>query len=157
MRATDVMRSVTIMFVALGVLAVSGCWSEPSSTRPTASASAGAGPSATSPAPTSTFSTGPSSTAPAPTEDVTPASPPATGEVPGGLPHGRRSVTGVVERSGDCMLLRVGDRYWELTGTLAGNLADGSSVTVTGQVTTTTGCAGKEVVRAIVVGSVRPR
>jgi hypothetical protein len=66
-------------------------------------------------------------------------------------------VTGVVERSGDCTLLRVGDRYWELTGTLAGGLADGSSFTVTGQVTTTTGCAGKEVVGAIVVGSALPR
>ncbi|MEV4280079.1 hypothetical protein [Actinoplanes xinjiangensis] len=148
---------MTIMFVALGVLAVSGCWSEPSAVPPTGSASPGAGPSATSPAPTSPSPTGPSSTSPAPTEDVTRASPPSTGEVPGGLPHGRRSVTGVVERSGDCTLLRVGGRYWELTGTLAGTLTDRSTVTVTGPVTTATGCAGKEVVRAIVVAAVLPR
>jgi hypothetical protein len=151
------MRSVTIMFVTLGVLAVSGCWSEPSATPPTGPASPGTGPSGTPPAPTSTSPTGPSSTSPTPAEDVTRASPPATGEVPGGLPHGRRSVTGVVERSGDCTLLREGGRYWELTGTPADTLADGSTVTVTGQITTATGCAGKEVVRAIVVGSVRPR
>jgi hypothetical protein len=48
-------------------------------------------------------------------------------------------VTGVVERSGNCTLLRVSGRYWELTGTPAGTLADGSSVT--GQIAglTTTG------------------
>ena len=72
--------------------------------------------------------------------------------MPGGLPHGSRTLTGVVERSGDCLLLRVGERRWGLTGTPAETLAAGDRVTVTGQVTTPgAGCASSEVARALIV------
>ena len=71
--------------------------------------------------------------------------PPSAGELPGGLPFGERRLTGVVERSGDCTMLRVGARRLVLTGTAVPALSPGARVTVEGQVTT----AGPE---CVVVG-----
>jgi hypothetical protein len=153
------MRSMTVMLVTTGVLTVAGCGAQPPSPVPT-----GTGPPATapSPSPAPVLPTDPPPSAGAPpssgpprTEEGVPTAPPATGEVPGGLPYGQRRATGVVEKSGNCTLLRVGARHWELTGTLADRLADGSTVTVTGQVTTATGCAD-DVVRTLIVHAVSP-
>jgi hypothetical protein len=152
---------MTIMLVTTGVLTVAGCGAEPPSPLPT-----GTGPPATAPSPSPSVPTGtdpspsvgsppPASSGPPPTEGGVPTTPPTTGELPGGLPYGQRRATGVVEKSGNCTLLRVGARHWELTGTLADRLADGSTVTVTGQVTTATGCAD-DVVRTLIVHAVSP-
>jgi hypothetical protein len=162
MRASEVVRSATIVLVVAGVLTAAACGSEPepSGVPPSTGVPPGppspSGPAQSGPAQSGPASSGPAPSRPGPTEATTPAPPPGTGELPGGLPHGERRATGVVERSGGCVLLRVGSRYWELTGTVAGQLAEGGTFTVAGQVTTATGCAGKDVVRALVVRAAQP-
>jgi hypothetical protein len=154
------MRSLTIMLVTTGVLTVAGCGAEPASPVPT-----GTGPPATAPSPSPALPTGtdpspsaggPPSSGPPPTQEGAPTTPPTAGELPGGLPYGQRRATGVVEKSGKCTLLRVGARHWELTGSLADGLDDGSTVTVTGQVTTATGGCTADVVRTLIVQAVSP-
>ena len=117
---------------------------------PSPGSGSGSGETTRPPAtPPRTETTRPATTTPPPDPGDVPGGP---GEVPGGLPHGSRTLTGVVERSGDCMLLRVGDRRWGLTGTPVETLTPGDRVTVTGQVTTAGGdCAGSDVARTLVV------
>ncbi len=150
-----------IVILAGGVLGpATGCGSEPTpppaTGQPSRTPEAGAGPASSSgsgPVPsTGSGTTGPPPSAPA----ATPTPPPGPGELPGGLPHGERTLTGVVERSGECTLLRVGARRWGLTGTPIDELADGSRVTVVGQVTTGAECAGQDVVRTLIVRRVTP-
>ncbi|WP_229075068.1 hypothetical protein [Actinoplanes sp. DH11] len=126
------MRALTILLFAVAALApLAACGSEP----PTSATPSGSTPAA---------------------EAGTPA-PPGPGELPGGLPHGDRTLTGVVEQAGGCTLLLVGERRWSLTGTPAETLTAGARVTVTGQVTTAAAdCAGPDVVRALVVRRVTP-
>ncbi|MER7457670.1 DUF5818 domain-containing protein [Micromonospora sp. NPDC126480] len=54
------------------------------------------------------------------------------GELPGPLPFGARTLTGTVERVGDCTMLLVGGRRWALTGDVAAALSPGDRVTVRG-------------------------
>ncbi|MFI5486187.1 hypothetical protein ACIBXA_17805 [Micromonospora echinaurantiaca] len=61
-------------------------------------------------------------------------SPSGSGEVPGPLPFGARTLTGTVERAGDCTMLLVGERRWALTGDVAAALRPGARVTVRGNV-----------------------
>jgi hypothetical protein len=82
--------------------------------------------------------------------------PPVDGaEVPGPLPWGPRTLTGIVERSGDCTLLLVGGRRWALTGEAAATLSQGDRVTVRGSLTTrSAACA--DLAQAIAVARVDP-
>jgi hypothetical protein len=90
-------------------------------------------------------------TATKPPSATTPA-PPDSGELPGELPHGDRKLTGVVERAGDCTLLRVGPRLWGLTGSPVQGLRAAERVTVQGQITTAGGgCAEAGAARSMVV------
>lgn len=174
MDTVTVMRRLTILLLAGGSLApLAACGSEP----PPAPATTGPAPSAGTPVPSGPVPGPASSGSPAPTgtpggparteatrppapprgATTTPVPPPGPGEVPGGLPHGNRTITGVVDRSGDCTMLRVGDRRWGLTGAPAGTLTPGDRVTVTGQITTTgADCAGSDVVRTLIVQRVTP-
>jgi hypothetical protein len=107
---------------------------------------------ATTPKPSATATAGPTATTRPP---ATTAAPPGSDELPGELPHGNRELTGVVERSGDCALLRVDDRLWGLTGSLVQRLRSGDRVTVRGQITTAAGsCAEAGATRSMVVRSV---
>jgi hypothetical protein len=82
----------------------------------------------------------------------TATNPPGSDELPGELPHGNRKLTGVVERAGDCTLLRVGDRLWGLTGGPVQGLRAADRVTVQGQITTAGGgCAEAGATRSMVV------
>lgn len=162
------MRYLMILILAGGVMgAAAGCGPEPSAPSATgqpsrepelgasSAPSAGSGPTG---APTAPPSAPPptTETATPPPETATPTPPPGPGELPGGLPHGERTLTGVIERSGGCTLLRVDSRRWRLTGTLVEGLVDGSSVTVVGQITTGTECAGQEMTRTLIVRRVTP-
>lgn len=180
METVTAMRCLTLLITGAALVPLAACGSDPPRPAPapgtTASASSSPSPSpsssATGPASGPASATGPASgpaagpgsgaTRPPATGAATPGSgdvpggpgdvPGGPGEVPGGLPHGSRTLTGVVERSGDCLLLRVGDRRWGLTGTPAETLAAGDRVTVTGQVTTTgAACAGSDAARTLVV------
>ncbi|MEV6304468.1 hypothetical protein AB0M02_34025 [Actinoplanes sp. NPDC051861] len=82
--------------------------------------------------------------------------PPSSGEVPGGLPFGERNLTGVVERSGSCTMLRVGERLWSLTGTPVTALQTGAEVAVSGQVTTPDPACATDVTRGLVVHRATP-
>ncbi|MDI6098777.1 hypothetical protein QLQ12_09215 [Actinoplanes sp. NEAU-A12] len=181
------MRRLTILLLAGGSLApLTACGSDPppgsaspapsppatapgaGGTPPAPVSPAGGTPPApvspaggTPPAPVSPGSPAPTTTTPPPAsprgESTVPVPPPGPGELPGGLPHGDRTLSGVVARSGDCTMLRVGDRLWGLAGTPAETLTAGDRVTVTGQITTTgADCAGSDVVRTIVVRRVTP-
>ena len=92
-----------------------------------------------SPSPSGSGGSGPApSTAPATASPRTGA--PTTGVTvwPGSeLPYDPipRRLTGTVERVDGCTILVVGARRWALTGALAGSLAVGSRVTVTGNLT----------------------
>ncbi|MDR7278520.1 hypothetical protein [Catenuloplanes atrovinosus] len=159
---------ITIVAAVLGLAA--GCGSTPASP-PSTGTPSGAPPSDASPAspadtsraeptaaPPSGSPGGPAIGAPAPppSTGAGPPPPPGPGELPGGLPHGERTLTGVVDRSGDCTLLRVGSRWWQLTGTAAGGLVDGSRVTAVGQVTNGAGCGGRDVTTTLIVQRVTP-
>ncbi|MEV0895406.1 hypothetical protein [Actinoplanes sp. NPDC049802] len=154
------MRTTTVIIIL--VLAVGGCGSEPAPP-PSAPPPSGPAPTAASPSgpgqgPAPSTASPPGTREPSGTgEPSGPGEPPGPGELPGGLPHGERTLTGVVERSAGCVLLRVGARRWELTGTPVDGSAAGTTVTVTGQVTDATGCAGEDVTRALIVRSVTPR
>lgn len=126
----DAMRP-TLLVIVTGLLLgpLAGCGSEPPGNPPPGTI----GPTVPSGEPSGT---------PGPTS--------SSSELPGGLPYGERTATGVVERSGGCTLLNVDGSRWELTGPMADQLEAGARVTVTGQVTTG-GCAGVEVVRTLVV------
>ncbi len=150
-------RTLTVLITGTVLLPLAACGSDPASGPPapaaspsTASPSIG-DPAATTPAPPAgPPGTGP--TRPPTTTTATPPGPPDAGELPGGLPHGDRKLTGVVERSGDCAMLRVGDRLWSLTGSPAQTLRPGERVTVQGQITTADGvCAEAGATRGIVV------
>ncbi|HYN92794.1 MAG TPA: hypothetical protein VES42_02970, partial [Pilimelia sp.] len=58
--------------------------------------------------------------------------PPAGDDRRGDLVHGVRTLTGTVERTGGCVLLRVGAARWELTGAAARTLVAGRRVRVGG-------------------------
>jgi hypothetical protein len=158
---------LTVLAVGTVLMPLAACGSDepgPSaaapSSPPTASPSAASPPPA-SPSPASPPAPGSPPVAPArttPGSPTTPQGPPATtvppgpGELPGELPHGNRKLTGVVELSGGCALLRVGDRLWGLTGSPAQGLRAGDRVTVQGQFTTADGgCADAGATRSMVV------
>ena len=156
-------RLLTLLITGVVLAAATACGSdpEPPPAGPTAppitgSPAPGSPPPATAPTtpgdpPPATGSAAPGSPPPATVP------PPGPGELPGGLPHGGRRLTGVVERSGDCTTLRVGERRWGLAGARAGGLTAGDRVTVEGQVTTPDpACAVPEVAQAIVVRRVTP-
>ena len=123
---------------------------------PPATSSPGAPPAASSAAapPAASSSAAPPAAEPSSAPSASPP-PGGAGELPGGLPHGDRTLTGVVERAGGCTLLVVGDRKWALSGTPADNLTVGDRVTVTGQITTG-GCANPEVGRTLIVRRTGP-
>ncbi len=162
-------RPLTLLTVVV-LTATAACGSGPDRTpapddtpTPSAAASPSTGappPAASAPAggPSSPPAGGPSSPPAAPSR--TPATslpPPGSGELPGELPHGGRKLTGVVERSGDCVALRVGQRLWGLSGTRAGTLSAGERVTVAGQMTAAdAGCATPGVTQTLVVRRVTP-
>ncbi|SCL36633.1 hypothetical protein GA0070616_5538 [Micromonospora nigra] len=82
---------------------------------------------------------------------------PSGGEVPGGLPWGGRTLTGTVERDGDCLMLLVGARRWALTGDAARGLTAGQRVTVQGSLTTRPAtCGDRELAQTIAVTRVIP-
>ncbi len=140
-------RLLTLMITFAVLVPAAACGSEPDP-RP--------GPDDTPTPPTAASS---ATGEPAPTATTTPAAPPppSSGELPGGLPFGDRTLTGVVEHSGDCTMLRVGTRLWGLTGTPAGALSAGDRVTVEGQVTTAdSGCETAGVTRMLVVRRAMP-
>ena len=108
--------------------------------------------------------TGSSSAPPAPPESTsaapgtTPPAPPSpSGDVPGPLPWGSRTLTGVVERSGDCTMLLVGRRRWALTGPMAAALSPGEKVTVRGSLDTRpAGCGDLDLAQTVAVARVAP-
>ncbi|SCG48359.1 hypothetical protein GA0070609_2058 [Micromonospora echinaurantiaca] len=95
-------------------------------------------PSAATPSPggpTPPVERPPATAPPRPTPSPPAATPPpGGGEVPGPLPFGARTLTGTVERAGDCTMLLVGERRWALTGEVAAALRPGARVTVRGNV-----------------------
>ena len=79
-----------------------------------------------------------------------PSSP--SGDVPGPLPWGARTLTGVVERSGDCTMLLVGRRRWALTGPAAAAISPGAKVRVRGNLTTRpAGCGDRDLAQTVAV------
>ncbi|MDO3704950.1 DUF5818 domain-containing protein [Micromonospora sp. C28SCA-DRY-2] len=125
------MRRAFLLLTAIGLgLSVTAC---STGDAPDAAAT-GQPPSAPSP------STGPPSppadptTAPARPTPPGATPPPGGGEVPGPLPFGARTLTGTVERDGECTMLLVGERRWALTGEVAAALRPGARVTVRGNV-----------------------
>ncbi|RSM69493.1 hypothetical protein DMB66_10870 [Actinoplanes sp. ATCC 53533] len=75
-----------------------------------------------------------------------------SGDVPGPLPWGARTLTGVVERSGECTMLLVGGRRWALTGPEAAALSPGAKVTVRGNLTTRpAGCGDRDLAQTVAV------
>jgi hypothetical protein len=171
------MRTLRILVISVAALGpLIGCGSDPE--RPPAAAEPSApspgaspatsGPAATGPSPSRStakpgtgapWPPGTGQAAPAPSRSVTtrPVPPPTAGELPGGLPFGDRKLTGVVERSGDCTVLRVGTRRWGLIGGSAGTLVVGRRITVEGQVTTPdAGCSVPDVAQAVLVRRVTP-
>ena len=134
-------RLMILLFAGAALAPLTACGADPP-----------AGPPAATPGPATP---GPGTSGPATPGSATP--PPGAGEFPEGLPHGDRTLTGVVEESGGCLLLVVGTRRWALTGTAAEALAAGARVTVTGQVTTTgAGCRDPEVTRTLIVRRATP-
>ncbi|MEV6489232.1 DUF5818 domain-containing protein [Actinoplanes sp. NPDC051633] len=128
--------------------------SPPRASPPTASSPTG-GSAAATPRSSATTAGGRAATTRPTRPPPTTAAPPGSGELPGELPHGNRKLTGVVERSGDCAMLRVGDRLWGLTGSRVQPLRPGDRVTVQGQVTTASGgCAEAGAAQSVVVRSV---
>jgi len=160
-----VRRTLALLAIGTVLMPLAACGSEPDAGRaagepspPAASpraASPSTGESAATPTRSATATGGPNATT-APTHPpATTAAPPGSDELPGELPHGNRKLTGVVERSGDCALLRVGDRLWGLTGSHVQALRSGERVTVQGQITTAAaGCAEAGATRSVVVRSV---
>jgi hypothetical protein len=162
-----VRRVLTVLATGTVLMPLVACGSEPgrdpsaarpSSPPPAASPSA-VPPSAVPPSapesPATTLTPGAAGSAkPTATKrpSATPPAPPDSGELPGELPHGNRKLTGVVERAGDCTLLRVGDRLWGLTGSPVKGLRAAERVTVQGQITTAGGgCAEAGATRSMVV------
>jgi hypothetical protein len=133
------MRRILILLITGVVL--TACESEPPAPASPSAPPAGAAPSGAVPS-----GAAPSGAAPTP----------SAGELPGGLPFGERTLTGTVERAGECAMLRVGERLWGLTGTPVTGLRDGQEVTVVGQVTTPEPTCGPEVTRGLVVQRALP-
>lgn len=86
-----------------------------------------------------------------------PGTPLPSGDVPGPLPWGARTLTGVVERSGDCTMLLVGQRRWALTGRAAAALSPGTKVTVRGNLATRpAGCGDRDLAQTVAVTRADP-
>jgi len=108
------------------------------------------------PAPPEASGAAPQST-PSRSRPGTPAPSAPSGDVPGPLPWGARTLTGVVERSGDCTMLLVGRRRWALTGPAAAALSPGAKVTVRGNLTTRpAGCGDRDLAQTVAVTRVSP-
>ncbi|NJP34037.1 DUF5818 domain-containing protein [Micromonospora thermarum] len=141
------MRRASVLLTAVGLL----CWLTACSSAPDTPE---AGPSGPSPAGTPSPPPGPTATArpePAGRESGTSGAPSAapipsgTGEVPGPLPFGARTLTGTVERVGECTMLLVGERRWALSGEEAAALRPGARVTVRGAIAPLpAGCGDRE-------------
>ncbi|TWJ22165.1 DUF5818 domain-containing protein [Micromonospora endolithica] len=162
------MRRVPLLLAAIGLL----CWLTACSSAPQRSESSpgtSPPPSGSGPVvPPSAGSTGspPVSVPPPPAASTVPpeatggppGAPPTTaGEVPGPLPFGNRTLTGTVERAGECTVLVVGARRWALTGDPVAALRPGSRVTVRGAVTPMpASCTDPELTQAVAVNRVEP-
>ncbi len=134
---------------------------QPSATQPSVPPKPGGAPSSPPPAAPESTRTAPDATPlpPRPTSGSTPTagSTPASGDVPGPLPFGARTLTGVVERAGDCTMLVVGKRRWALTGGAAGALVPGAKVTVRGNLAARPpGCGDRELAQTVQVNRVDP-
>ncbi|MGN9810108.1 hypothetical protein ACTMSW_12215 [Micromonospora sp. BQ11] len=162
------MRRIPVLLTALGLL----CWltacttggddqrAQPGGSPPPAgTGSAVPSPTAVpgSAVPSPPAATGPASVPASPPAGSAVPSPPGGGEVPGPLPFGERTLTGIVERAGDCTMLLVGERRWALTGDAATSLRPGSRVTVRGAVAPMPpACADRDLAQTVAVARVEP-
>lgn len=155
-------RTATLVLSMLGLLwQTAACSADPGNDVP------GGPPPAVSPSFSPESGRAPS-TSPAPASPAQPASPvsppgtpdpatPPAEEVPGALPWGARTLTGVVERSGGCTVLVARQRRWVLTGKAVATLVPGAKVTVRGNLTTRPdGCGEADGVQALAVTRVNP-
>ncbi len=161
------MRRATVVLSVLGLLwQTAACSSDGPSTDPSGVQPSVVSPSvppapsgtqASEPAPPETAGP-PPRVPPSRSRPGSPAAPPApSGDVPGPLPWGARTLTGVVERSGDCTMLLVGKRRWALTGPAAAALRPGDKVTVRGSLTTRpAACGDQDLAQTVAVTRVRP-
>ena len=160
-------RTATLILGMLGLLwQTAACSADPGNDGP------GAQPPSVSPAVSPSFfpesGRAPSTSPHAPISPATPVSPaappgtpdpatPPAEEVPGALPWGARTLTGVVERSGGCTVLVARQRRWVLTGKAVATLVPGAKVTVRGNLTTRPdGCGEADGVQAVAVTRVNP-
>ena len=158
-----------VMLTAALLAVASACSGEqkepPSAARITPSATPDGGPASASPSTASPGTASPGGAA-SPSAPGTPAAPPTSRPgAPGPTPtdpdrrgdpvRGYRTLTGVVESSGQCPVLRVGTERWALMGAAAAQLAPGRQVEVRGTVAPAPrGCLAT---RGLRVSQVRPR
>jgi hypothetical protein len=129
---------------------------QPSVASPSAPPVPGNAPSSRPPAPPEASSTAPTTT-PSRSQPVAPDPTLPSGDVPGPLPFGARTLTGIVERSGDCTMLVVGKRRWALTGEAIGTLVPGAKVTVRGNLAARPiGCGDRDLAQTVLVTRVDP-
>ncbi|MEU8298631.1 DUF5818 domain-containing protein [Micromonospora sp. NPDC048909] len=115
-------------------------------------------PAAASPSPPagSTPPPPPTTRRPVPSRPAAPL-PSSGGDVPAPLPWGGRTLTGTVERAGECTMLLVGEHRWALTGAAAADLRPGDRVTVHGNVAPRSAACGERALpRAVAVNRVEP-
>ncbi|MFI6262708.1 DUF5818 domain-containing protein [Micromonospora sp. NPDC051006] len=158
------MRRAGLLLTAVGLVCwVTACASSdlPAAGQPPAGSTAPAGatpPPAASPSPPARATPPPPPTTarPAPSRSATPP-PSSGGDVPGALPWGGRTLTGTVERAGECTMLLVGEDRWALTGAAAADLRPGDRVTVHGNVSNRSAACGERALpRAVAVNRVEP-
>ena len=170
------LRRATVVLSAIGLLwQTTACSSaDPANQSPGAQPSV-AQPSVTPPsvaqpsipptpsgAPSSPPPAVPESTGTAPNAPASPSRPasgptPPSGDVPGPLPFGARTLTGIIERAGDCTMLVVGKRRWALTGKAIGTLTAGAKVTVRGNLAARPpGCGDRDLAQTVQVSRVDP-
>ncbi|MGS2616683.1 hypothetical protein ACVCAH_19455 [Micromonospora sp. LZ34] len=134
------MRRASVLLTAIGLV-----WTMTACSTGEAPEPASTGQPPTAPPPSAA---GPSAAAP---------SPPGGGEVPGPLPWGGRTLTGTVERAGDCTMLLVGAQRFALTGEVAATLSPGAQVTVHGALTSRpAACGERELAQTMAVNRVEP-
>ncbi|MDM4719082.1 hypothetical protein QTQ03_05530 [Micromonospora sp. WMMA1363] len=74
-----------------------------------------------------------------------------------GMPFGPRTLTGTVERAGDCTMLLVGERRWALTGEAAAALRPGTRVTIRGNLAPRpAACGDRDLAQTVAVTRVDP-
>ncbi|MEW2385972.1 DUF5818 domain-containing protein [Micromonospora sp. NPDC047707] len=137
------MRRTSVLLTAVGLLCwLSACSSAPDVPQPGASGPSAAGTPPAPSGPAATARPGPSGPPGGPSAAPVPS---GTGELPGPLPFGARTLTGTVERAGECTMLLVGERRWALSGDAAAALRPGARVTVRGTIAPLpAGCGDRE-------------